>query len=340
MAGFVTEEPDLVDNSERVWIWRNWIPHHQVTIVSGDSSVGKSRTIASVLKSLVSQEPFPDGEFPTIQPCHVLLVNTESDKLEVSDTYAAQGWDASDLLKLHILREVQNGPIREAFDIDNPKHLEALASEVHKHKAGVIILDPLIEFHHRNTIKDQEIRNLMVKLRSLANTWRVAIICMVHWNKNEKQSYGARMAGSHQLTASVRAVINLWHERDGLRTFHLQKHSNAPDQPDLSYKIEAPDGMVIWGKSAVSQDPKLLQAEDWLKTYLPQHGELTIEEVLSISGFSERTMRRARHNLDLDIYTKWKVVPGSAKQIAHWGWRSEANLWGLGSLKTHMPGSM
>lgn len=331
---FTQEDPEFESNEERVWVWKNWIPHHQVTIIAGDSAIGKSRTLASVLGCLVRQEPFPDGEFPDMQAPHILLINTESDKLEVSDTYKAQGWDETDFRHLHILRQVQHNGLLESFDIDKPHHLEALAKERKKYKEVIIVLDPFVEFHSRNTISDSQIRALVVKLQLLARSWKVSIILMAHWNKNEKQSYGARLAGSHQLTAGVRAMINLYREKN-LRVFHQHKNTNGPEQPDITYTIEAPAGSVMWNLQTVaSPDTKIGQAEIWLKKYLTDHGEVSIKDCIEACDYTELTLRRARHNLDLEIFTRWKLPEGGHKQIAYWELRSEKNLWGLIKLKT------
>lgn len=350
MATFNFSKADPTGSETRPWIWKNHIPHYLVTTVSGDSAVGKSRTIASILKCHISDEAFPDGdmavELPSKFPPKVLLLNNESDDSEIGQTYQAQGWTDYELEhNLEIIRTIKNNGKTETFNIDNTVHLETLYRVVKDIHPSVIVIDPLVEYHRRNTISDIQMRELLAKLGNMAQTWRVAIISMAHWNKNEKQSYGNRMAGSHQMLASVRSAIAVYREPNGQRIFQQQKNSNGPEQPPLGFTITEPNGMVLWGKlanSALDGNLKITQSECWLKDLLTTHGETPVAECIKLGltqGFSERTLRQARHNLDFEIYRRWKQL-GPTK-VAVWGIRQESNKWGqdFGIISTASPGS-
>jgi archaellum biogenesis ATPase FlaH len=337
----VDDDLDPTEISDRVWIWKNWLPHYQVTLLSGDSAAGKSRGLASILGFFVREEPYPDGLYSDVKPSSIFLINTESDKQEVIETYVAQGWDEKDLLKLKVIRHFINPKgDRESFDIDSPAHYTELIAMIKKWQPSVIIFDPLVEFHRRNDISSKDIRALMMKLAHIAQHYKVAIVVISHWNKNEKQSNANRNAGSHQFLAAVRSAITVYREKDDLRVWHHQKTSIGKEQDDLGYTIAEPDGMVLWGKKAdspESSDSKVYQAEKWIREQLVKFNSIQVSEAYKVCGFNERTLRRARHNIDPDVCTVWKMT--AFKQEAFWELKSEKNIWGHGKLSTSAPGS-
>lgn len=334
---FVPEDLDKEYHTQE-WVWRNRIPKRKVTIVSGDWGSGKTHAIMSVLTSIFKGEEFPDGEVPEEDAGRVLVLTTESSKGELSHMLIAQGCDEYEVERVKVISfmvDMATGE-RTAFDIDH--HMSVLESQLKQWKPILLIMDPLVEFHSRNEVNSHQIRGLMVKLDSLCQKWNLAILALMHWNKNEKLSRANRNAGSHQYQAGVKSFITV--ERDAkdhnLRHFRQDKMTLGPEPVGLAFTIDAPDGFVSWQKvTSTTASPKLQDAKDWIlqSCKTPQ----AVQELMKVSPFAERTLKRARNALGLEIVTREIYTGGH--MVSHWEVANENNLWGAISLSTSPPGS-
>lgn len=325
------------EKSERRWVWKNRIPVGKVTLVSGDWGAGKTHSIASVITHVLRQEEFPDGEMPGEEPGDVLIITTESDADELVEVFKAQGCEREELERIHVLGWVEDSGRKLIFDID--RNMEVLESEIQRWKPLFIVFDPLIQYHSRKDIDTHSIRGLMVVLDTLCAKWHVSMLAMIHWNKNEKLSSANRTAGSHQYAAGVKAMVSV--ERDvkdkAKRYFHQSKMNLGPDPVELAFEIQKPDGLVVWDKvKDVEPSGKVAEAERWLMANLQECPE-SIKDCYEKSGYNERTLRRARHNLGHLIITTEKRTGREGQRQTFWEVANERNLWGVFKIETREP---
>lgn len=61
---------------ERIeWLWRDYVPFDTLTIVDGDSTVGKSLTMVDLIARMSRDAPMPDGS--EAEPCAIVILNKE-----------------------------------------------------------------------------------------------------------------------------------------------------------------------------------------------------------------------------------------------------------------------
>lgn len=335
------QEVDLgeAEMLETSWIWKNRITQNRPTIVSGDWGAGKSHVLANIISSILNKETFADGEAPGVEPGYILWITTESESGDLARLLDVEGVNAEQRKFVRHLDYLSDGRTLTSFDLD--KDLSALTEMVDKYHPFMVIFDPLVEFHSRKEIDTHAIRGLMVKLSSYAKLHKVAIIAVIHWNKDEKQSRKNRMAGSHQYGAGIRTMISVWTDAKdpNIRHFHQEKNSLGPDPSSLLFQIAEPDGLVVWQDEAESSEQssggsKLAEAESWLLKHLEDGGK-TIDQCVSESGFAIITMKRARHRLGEQLLTKKNIVEG--KVVYTWEVVSDKNLWGAEKLSFDPP---
>jgi RecA-family ATPase len=62
--------------AERIeWLWKNFLPFDTLTIVDGDSTVGKSLTMVDLIARMSRDDVMPDGAQP--EPCAIVVLNKE-----------------------------------------------------------------------------------------------------------------------------------------------------------------------------------------------------------------------------------------------------------------------
>lgn len=319
------------------WLWPSRIPHRKATIVSGSWGSGKSRSLASILTSWIRHEDFPDGTRSDIEPGRIVIVTTESEDDELIDTFKAHGMDSDEMheyIDIYTGIGLENG-LKEPFDIDlHKKEFEDHLADV---KPKVVIFDPLVEFHHRKEIDSHQIRELMTMLNSMCQRFDCTMICILHWNKNEKLSSGNRLAGSHQYAASVKSMITVMPSKKDLdiHYFIQEKHNLGPRPTELVFRFGV-DGYIEWEKveGVPVTNPKDLQAQQWLLDNLIT--PMTPQACEKLSQIPRATLYRAKGHLGYQIESVTMLIEG--KPVVHWVHPAVENSWGLvNGLSTEAP---
>jgi hypothetical protein len=92
MSGLVNAADVKLERIE--WLWKNYLPFHTLTIVDGDSTVGKSLTMLDLIARMSSDTPMPDGS--EAEPCVIIVLNKEDHWGRViTPRLTAAGWDES-----------------------------------------------------------------------------------------------------------------------------------------------------------------------------------------------------------------------------------------------------
>lgn len=310
------------------WLWYRRIPRGLVTIVTGMGGAGKSKAIASVLTNMLKQEEYPDGTMPGMEKSHILVLTTENDEYMIGEDFEAQGCsEEDDGPFIHVLSYVveEGSETEYAFDLD--LNYKELIQELDQWRPGVLVIDPLREFHSRKDNDSKQVRDLMMALDKLAKRYNMAILGVVHWNKDQKLSREARMAGSHQYRDAVRSVIVIEEDRKTkIRSFVQDKVSRASTPEELTFTIEAPNGMVAWTPvEGVVPATGVQECEQWLVTLLTS-GPKPIKEIVEDCPHSERTLYKARKSLGGLIYKSTHFA--NMKYVETWELMGPENHWG------------
>lgn len=344
MPDFEFDTEDLNDfDGPQQWIWRDRIPRGLVTTFSGRWGVGKTKSISSLFKTVLSQGEFPDGVASEQDPGKILVVTTETSNTQWHNMLKAQGCTPREINEVKFLPKLHNTSTGEIVAFDLSYGLPALVKEIKRWRPVVILFDPLTEFISINEIVGREVRKVMLILTGLCRDYQTSIWCTLHWNKNKDQSEDDRTAGSHQFVAAVQSAITvkLKSESDSTMLFEQTK-MNAGPMPSpkvLAFQVLPPDGTVAWSRPLPTQpDSKLSQAKVWIRETLAD-GPVSVREMhsRSLGLFTAITLNRARAHLGLDILTKQYHDPITDKDAYFWELLGPDNNWGAGPLSTAIP---
>ncbi len=301
-----------------------------VTLVSGVGGVGKTRALANIIATVFHQEEFVDGASPGTDRGHVLILTTENDENMLSRDFAAQGCTVEeDWPFIHVLSHLKMPGSDEDYAFDLDIELPALIEQLEKWRPIMLVIDPLREFHSRKDNDSLQIRMLMMKLNQLAKKYQMALLGVIHWNKDQKLGREARMAGSHQYRDSTRSVIIIEQDTKDKKIRHfIQDKMNIAQEPDdLSFTIEPPKGLVTWAPvEGVHPPTQVQECKDWLLKVLSE-GPQTVKDITASEHFNERTIFRARKELGQLVVKTSKFL--DYKYVEYWEMASLENHWGM-----------
>jgi hypothetical protein len=225
-----------------------------------------------------------------------------------------------------------------------PEDLDRLARTTEKFEAALVTVDPLVAFMagRVDTDRDHSVRVVLAPLAAMAERLRVAIVTVVHSNKNAGADPLLRVGGSIGFVGAARVVlIAARHPEDeSRRVLAVLKNNLAVHAPALEFRLDSvtleQDGeqietsRVAWLDELPDLNPAALlsihdpdertaieEAKEWLigegvdvQARRARELERDAEQSLDIS---KRTLRRARERLGIPV---WK---GGFRRGWMWG---------------------
>ncbi|MCL2509224.1 MAG: AAA family ATPase [Oscillospiraceae bacterium] len=232
--------------SEPEFLWFPFLPFKKLTVLQGESGIGKSSFILNIAALLSNGEsmPFePDGRASA--PGNILYLNNEDDIEEVINPRLIAMGAALD--RFHF--------VNEPFLLDSEcKRLENTVREL---AVRLVIIDPLTSFlgknHNMNTA--QSVGNLMRALSRIAFSTGSAIVVVCHLTKNAAGKEIDRHLGSSDIMNAARSVLSATRENedcDVVIVKHL-KSTLAKRAKPFFYEI-VDNGVIefIQGEEAIS----------------------------------------------------------------------------------------
>ena len=185
--------------SEPKFLFFPFLPYKKLTVLQGESGIGKSSFILNIAALLSNGKPMPFEADNQSHDCgNVLYLNKEDDIEEtINPRLIAMG---ADLERFHF--------VDEPFWLDNDcKRLEATIRNLNIRLA---IIDPLTSFlgknHNMNTA--QSVGNLMRALSRVAFTTGSVLVVVCHLTKNAAGKEIDRHLGSSDIMNAARSVLS------------------------------------------------------------------------------------------------------------------------------------
>jgi hypothetical protein len=322
---------DVVDTASVIaqpitWLWPQRFALGKIAILGGDPSAGKSLIVLDMASRIRRGVDWPDGG--KAPPGNVIVLTSEDD---VADTIkprlmAAGGGN------VYVVRSVKlKAGKQRGFDISGDLPLLERAIE----RIGdvvLIIVDPLSAYMGKptktNTWRDSDVRATLEPLAEMAARRKIAVIGIMHFGKEAKQSALAGLLGSVAFGALARTAYVIVPEKDeqgrdtGARLFLVAKPGISKKTTGLSfYIVEDETGTegiraprVKWENSDVP-----MTADDYLReAHKDQHTRaceifLTallgrwrvpsdpLERWAKEQGFSERRIKKAKAALGVQV---------------------------------------
>ena len=318
------------------WLWRGRIPLGNITVLDGDPGLGKSVFTTDLAARVTVGRAFPDGT-----PCGiegggagVVMLNAEDSFANtVGPRFDAGGGDSRRAVWLsEVADEAEPEQVRPVSLPEDAALLEAAIGRV---AARLVIVDPLMAFlsGHTNAHKDQDIRHVLARLKSLAERTGAAVLLVRHLNKMPGGNPLYRGGGSIGIIGAARSGLIVAQDPDDpdgrRRVLASSKQNLAEPTPSLAFVVasSASNGAarVEWhGGSS-------LDAKELMRAPLEEEEKSALEEALEFlkdelsdgpmaakqvklnaraEGVSERTLNRAKARLKVR----------STKETYGWTW--------------------
>lgn len=300
-------ETDIEEKSVK-WLWYPYIPLGKITIMQGNSGIGKTMLALNFAAALSNNEPLP-GETQPREPINIIY-NTAEDGL--GDTIKPRLRSAgADLTRINTINERVNTVTMTDERIENC---------VCELGARLLILDPIQAYLGAKVDmnKANEVRPIFAHLGRIAEDNECAVILIGHQGKNQMYSELQSLLGSTDQGAAARSVLTVTkHPNDKmLSLINHTKSSLSATGKSLSFYIDD-NGKIVWGdfiENAIKADEERTTKTDAAKQFLQDflaNGAMPQADIVAAAfeqGISKRTLDRAKSELNIKSYLtdkKW-----------------------------------
>jgi hypothetical protein len=315
------------------WLWPRFLPRGKLTLLDGDSGVGKSLLTVDLAARLSGGGPLPTGE-PVERPHVVLLLNAEDAAADTTRPRATAA--GADLNRLHVVSS------------ENPPHLPECLPDlerlIRETNADLLVIDPLMAFLPPKVAAnlDQCVRTALTPLAALAERTDCGVLMVRHLRKGASDKAIRRGQGSMGIVGAARTG---WlagpHPADPtLRILAVTKTNITDPPPSLGYRIaRGPTDLPVveWtGVVDLSADvvggkpprpPAGLKPRDragmWLHAEL-RNGPRRATELFTAAaeaGIPEKTLKRAKEMMQVQSHQVRQ------KGRAEWYWYDPDAPW-------------
>jgi len=316
---------------ERVsWLWPGRIPVGKLVTLDGDPSLGKSTLALTFAAVVTTGGTWPDASTCTF-PGDVILLSGEDG---LADTVRPR-LDAAkaDVTRVHAVQGVTlaDGSLRPPTlaDVDE---LHELVTET---GARLLIVDVLMAYLPSGTDshKDQDIRRVLSRLGTLADSTGCTVLLLRHLNKAKGGDPMYRGGGSIGIVGAARAGMLVAKDPDDedVRVLACTKSNLGPEPEGLTYRltdadahgvarvqwlgVSTHDARALLADHGDDEDEDRTAVEGWLQELLQDNG-LTLPandvyKAAATAGFSRDQAKRAKQRLGI------KAV----KIGKSWGWQ-------------------
>jgi RecA-family ATPase len=338
---------DEIEERPVEWFIHNKIPANDMTVLSGEGSVGKTYFTCYAAAHVTTGTRWEDGNF--CKKGQVIIFPPEGQKSSLQQRLIANGADLTKcwLLDGKISSDPETGTEWvDLINLDDNTWIAEAIDEVEMRTGEpvvLVIIDPVGNYTGQgDSYKDTDVRRMLTPLQRLADEKQVTFLLVAHHNKTEMSSAANKVMGSAAWVNLARAhwVISVDKDDDALRYFAPSKYNDCINPKAIAYRIvslekqwvgrvqildmnvskTASDLMHEQRQAQRGRKPdKRNEVKEWLRTYLGNGEKFATEiyEAGDAQEFSKRTIDRAKSGLQL--LTKKDTATGK------WKWMLQGN---------------
>src|SRR5262245_36407175 len=235
------------------WLWFNRLARGKLTMLAGDSALGKSQISICLTAALTKAGEWPDGD-PAPSGSVIILSAEDAINDTIVPRLAAAG---ANLNRVHCLKCVRVEGKAQSFSIQS--NMDLIAKKVRElGDVALVIIDPVTAYlgSEIDSHKITDVRAALLPLEQFAAQLDVAVLCIAHPPKAPSTKALNFIAGSGAFTHAPRlafmaiedpesparnlllAVKNsLGRKADGLG-YHIVSAFVGPDNDILTSRIE------------------------------------------------------------------------------------------------------
>jgi DNA polymerase len=330
------------------WVWPCRFARGKIGLLVGLPDEGKGLFLSYLMATVSRGGAWPCGEGTSPQG-NIIMLSAEDD---INDTIVPRLEAAGvDRKRVHIIKMVRDPDAERMFNlITDLEALRALAAEIGNVTA--IIIDPVSAYlgvAKVDSFRVTDVRAILAPLKEMAEELRTAIVGVMHFNKKiDITNVMLRVSDSLAYVAASRHVYGIVDDAENKRKLFIKGKNNlAPrDQATLAFSfavkevgpckrtgkpVSAPyitwhpepvDVTALEAMSAAAENksPGVRdRAKRLLRSLLAEEpaGAKIILETGKEHGISDKTLRRAAQELDVEIKKEGPVVNGERT----WIWR-------------------
>jgi putative DNA primase/helicase len=306
------------------WLWSNHLARGKLTMLAGDSALGKSQISICLTAALTKTGEWPDGD-PAPSGSVIILSAEDAINDTIVPRLAASG---ADLSRVSCLKCVRVEGQSRSFNIQSNMNL--IAKKVREvGDVALVIIDPVSAYlgSEIDSHKITDVRAALLPLEQFAAEFNVAVLCIAHPPKAPSTKALNFIAGSGAFTHAPRLAFIVIEDPDspGRNLLLAVKNSLGRKADGLGYSIVSAfvgpgesilTSRVEWDNRAVymTADEVLRahtekgkakakdEAESFLRTKMEpgqSYPASDIKQQAAKAGIAERTLRRAGENVGI-----------------------------------------
>jgi RecA-family ATPase len=229
---------DQVEMQPVNWLWSNHLARGKITLITGDTSLGKSTITIDFAARVTKVGEWPDGDEALIGS--VIVLSSED---AINDTIVPRlEYAGADRSRVHCLKSVaaENGALR-TFSLQND--LAALGEKIRQiGDVLLIIIDPITSYlgGKLDSHKTTEVRSALEPLATFAEQFNVAILAITHPTKAPQLKAIHAATGSGAFAAAPRLLFLAINdpESPGRSLLLAAKNNIGRMAEGLGYRIE------------------------------------------------------------------------------------------------------
>ena len=240
-----------IEDRKPEWFMNNKIPANDLTVISGKGGEGKTFITCLFASHVTNGTPFPDEH-----PCNkgnVLLFPPEGQRAALKQRLKANGVDLKKCFILEgatVFDKKTKTWVLDPIILSDCHRLEDAidaAEQQTKFPTRLLIIDPVMSFVGKKSPNyDNEVRQMLTPLQSLADRKKITIILVAHHGKAEHSTAANQTSGSVAWVNVPRSVWQVYRDKEDkdLRYFAPAKYNDCIDPTTVSFRITRPDGKV------------------------------------------------------------------------------------------------
>ena len=228
---------NTIKPKEVTFLWNPYIPFGKISILCGDSGLGKTTLALDIASRLTTGRPMPLSEGSTITGS--VLFQSQEDN--IPDTLLPRCIRAgADLTKIESIEA-------DSLNIDDDCGI--IEQHIKEINARFLLFDPLQSFMGRSADMSRitDIRRLLSNLGSIAARNDCAVLVIAHQNKAQGANELHRVFGSVDITATARSVLRISKSENDpeIRVLSHIKSSTTRPAPPIAFRIEH-DSRIVY----------------------------------------------------------------------------------------------
>ncbi|MGI8851890.1 MAG: AAA family ATPase [Methyloceanibacter sp.] len=308
------------------WFWEPFIPLAMTTAMFGDGGIGKSTIVLDIIARLTANKRMPLCKGEALSGSALILTKEDDMNRVVRPRLEAAG---ADLTKVHVPGyDVPDDPKEFDTHVDLNKCIAELEKQIIKHgDVRIIVLDPASDFCGKvDPNEEKPVRDFLTPLTSLARRYDIALVIIIHVNKDQMQAAHHRGLGSVAWRNVPRSAVLVADDPDtGGRKLMVQTKTNLTEFGlcALGFTMrtvkvgESGYGVVEWEDQLCDADPEKLMAKRQPKSKLEQAKEFLqdllkdgsmprddIKYAAEGEGISWASIRRAKDALRIQSFKR------------------------------------